>query len=342
MVSETPRPRRVLALAVALSLVAPLFAPATALAGDGPSAADRETARALMQEGRTRRERGDLKGALESFQAADAIMHVPTTGFEVARTHAARNELVEARDVLFRVIRSPARDSDPQPFKDAREKAQALYDELEARVPQVTIEVHGLEQGASYEASVDGIAVPPATLRLPRRLNPGRHVVSVRARGASAEQPFEIAEGETKRIDVRLEEAQRSVAAAASASDGAREGGSSWKTIAWVGFGVAGVGVVAGSVTGALSLSATRDAEALCAGARCPPPAHADIDRARSMATVSTVAFVAAGAGAAVGTLALVLSGRPREPTRDRRGESAKLLVEPWIAPGGAGLRGAF
>ena len=44
-----------------------------------PSAADKETARALMNEGRTDRDKGDLKAAVKAFAAADALMHVPTT-----------------------------------------------------------------------------------------------------------------------------------------------------------------------------------------------------------------------------------------------------------------------
>src|SRR5262249_27770672 len=53
-----------------------------------PSAVDRESARAYMAEGRQKRDAGDLKAALRAFQAADAVMHVPTTGFEVAKTEA--------------------------------------------------------------------------------------------------------------------------------------------------------------------------------------------------------------------------------------------------------------
>src|SRR5947207_9657736 len=59
-------------LALSLAVASPALA--------APSAADRETARALVVEGKQRRDKGDLPGALESFKAADAIMRVPTTG----------------------------------------------------------------------------------------------------------------------------------------------------------------------------------------------------------------------------------------------------------------------
>ncbi len=45
-----------------------------------PTAAEKETARGQMADGRTKRQKNDLEGALRAFEAADALMHVPTTG----------------------------------------------------------------------------------------------------------------------------------------------------------------------------------------------------------------------------------------------------------------------
>ena len=64
---------------------------------------DRETARTLMQQGRELTAKGDLKEALKRFKGADDIMHVPTTGLEVARTQAPLGLLVEARDTIARI-----------------------------------------------------------------------------------------------------------------------------------------------------------------------------------------------------------------------------------------------
>src|SRR4051794_22145874 len=73
-----------------------------------PTASGKETARGLMTEARDLRDKNDLRGALSRFQAADAIMRVPTTGLEVARTEAALGLLVEARDTIHRVLAIPA------------------------------------------------------------------------------------------------------------------------------------------------------------------------------------------------------------------------------------------
>src|SRR5579864_2462419 len=113
-----------------------LLAGAMTLAGTAaaePSAADKETARALMQGARDKRDAHDLKGALDAFQKADAIMHVPTTGYEVAATEAALGLIVEARDKALEILRIPKTTREPPPFLQARQKAQGLADSLAPR-----------------------------------------------------------------------------------------------------------------------------------------------------------------------------------------------------------------
>ena len=69
-------------IAAAFTLLAVLGHPTLASA---QSEADKDTARKLFDEGKTRRDRGDIAGALESFKGADAVMNVPTTKLAVAR-----------------------------------------------------------------------------------------------------------------------------------------------------------------------------------------------------------------------------------------------------------------
>src|ERR1700679_951302 len=109
----------------------------SARASAEPSAAERDTARGLMAEGRSDRENGDLQDALRAFLGADAIMHVPTTGLEVARTQAALGLLVEAWNTALRVSRTSARPGEPAPFHVARQAAVVLKGEMEARVPSL-------------------------------------------------------------------------------------------------------------------------------------------------------------------------------------------------------------
>src|SRR4051794_16154924 len=75
-----------------------------------PSASERETARSLMQDGDRLLSSGDPMNALKCYQAAHAIMHVPTTGVAVAKTQAEVGQLVEARSSALDVLSIPTAD----------------------------------------------------------------------------------------------------------------------------------------------------------------------------------------------------------------------------------------
>src|SRR4051794_38028802 len=92
-------------VAIAGALAAALSAPRDAQAD--PTPAEKETARALLDEGDREVEKKHYEAALKAFLAADAIMNVPTTGIELAKTQVLLGQLVEARDSALRVTRLP-------------------------------------------------------------------------------------------------------------------------------------------------------------------------------------------------------------------------------------------
>ena len=118
--------------------------------------------------------------ALARFSSADALMSVPTTGFEVAATQAQLGRLVEARETLRRVLAIAQSPDDPEPFNEARAKARALDQQLLARVGMLRFAISGLSESDTVELTVDGESVPRTT---PLRVNPGHHVVVARAHG---------------------------------------------------------------------------------------------------------------------------------------------------------------
>jgi len=342
-------------------LFVPLVAASLAfasVASAGPSAADKETARGLMAQGRAARQKGDVQAALKAFEAADAIMHVPTTGLELARSQEAAGLLVEARDTALRVMRSPEKPGEPAPFKRAREEAGTLDSDIEARIPSLTIDVKNVPDGQTATVTLDGNELPSALIGEPRKLDPGHHVVVAKAGTAEGKEEVDVAEKETKTVTVTLP-AQQAPAAAAPASEPAtaeapppppaqpagRSGTS--KVLMFGGFGLAGVGVVAGTVTGILTMSKTNGIKnsPWCSGNQCNPYEHSDIQSAKTMATISTVSFIAAGAGAVVGVVGLLTgksssdSTEPSEPAGDQD-QSAR--IEPWVGLGSMGVRGRF
>jgi hypothetical protein len=101
------------------------------------------------------------------------------------------------------------------------------------------------------------------------------------------------------------------------------------------GFGLAAVGVVGGTVTGILSISAVNSAKSGCAGNRCPPSTYNDIDTATTTGNISTVAFIVGGAGAAAGVVGFLLR-------RSYAHRTEEAYLEPWVGPAAAGVRGQF
>src|SRR6185436_19085536 len=73
------------------------------------------------------------------------------------------------------------------------------------------------------------------------------------------------------------------------------------------GYGVAVAGGVIGGITGAMSISQTNAIKMACGGTACPPSKQGEIDGANSLATVSTIAVIAAGIGAAIGVTGTIL-----------------------------------
>jgi hypothetical protein len=197
MVSDRSRASRA---AFAMSMAVFFFAcPALAQ----PTASDRETARALMAEGREKRDAGDLAGAMKAFVAADSIMHVPTTGLEVARTQDKMGQLVEARETLIAVLRIPVQPTDPPPFAEARKAAEALDADLAKRIPTLVVEPTSDLPGP-ITVTIDDQPIPSNLVTIPRRLNPGKHVVVAKAGGEEARETVTLAQSEQKRLALRV------------------------------------------------------------------------------------------------------------------------------------------
>ncbi|HEX3344304.1 MAG TPA: hypothetical protein VHS09_07010 [Polyangiaceae bacterium] len=328
------------------AVLASLLAASAAQAA--PTAADRETARTLMDQGRDLRDKGDLKEALKRFKAADDIMHVPTTALPLAKAQAALGLLVEARDTLaVSMRRTPEKPGDPQPFKDARVEGERLDASLASRVPALTITVKGAAEGQPPTLSVDDVDVPAAAMALPREVDPGHHVLVAKTATAVGRQEVDVKEGEQKPVEVTLvatgapAPTETPVPTPPETPVTTTTTSHSPTALTWVGIGLAGAGAVAGTVTGVLSMSKKSALAGECTNAVCGPSSHSDYDSAHTLALVSTIGFIAAGVGAGVAVVTLLVGhGQASEPAEQP--PSARLVVRPWIGPGAGGVSGSF
>jgi len=341
-----------------------------------PTAADRETARSLMQEARELRDKGHMQDALKRFKAADDIMRVPTTGLELARTQSSMGLLLEARDTIANIRKLPTSPNDPEPFKEARAKADELDSSLESRIPALNIIVQGSGE-ETPKIVVDGTPLPAAVAGLPRKVNAGRHLVVARTATAQGEATVDVKEGEQKEVQITLSAAAKGGDTGAETpppegetppptqaehpSEPSGPTSHSPTVLTYAGIGAGGAGLILGGITGLMSMSKTSGLKKECPGDHCTSAsAISDYNSASSLATISDIGFVVAGLGAAFAVTTLILghedssapashstpegkppgegpSGEPETPAPQSR-----LRVVPWIGVGSAGVVGVF
>ncbi len=328
---------------VALGLLS-CAVPRAAWGGDTPTAAEKDTARGMMDAGRAQRDAGHHEAALSYFQGADAIMHVPTTGLEVAREQMALGHLVEARDAAEAVRRAPAAEGEPEVFRMARKAAGALDDELVKRIPALRVRV----TGNPAQVKIDGTPIPLPALIAPFKVNPGHHVIVATAAGHDARVEVDVAEGQTTPVDVASPEAASTPPSDATAPIDAAADGTEERHpppivpwLRWGGLGLAAVGVAVGTVTGVIAIGAKNSAQRGCVNGMCPPPTWNDLDTARTTSTVSTVGFCAAGVGAGLAVVSFLLAPE-KAAAPPPSAANLRSTLTPWVGPTGAGLLGTF
>jgi hypothetical protein len=222
--------------------------------------------------------------------------------------------LVEARETLLAVLRIPPQPSDPAPFAEARRAAEALDADLAKRIPSLVVEA-STELGGPITVTIDDQTIPPNLVSIPRKLNPGKHVVVAKAAGEEARETIDLAPHESKHVTLRVAKKPPPPPARDEAPiDGTKR----IPLVTWIGLGVGAAGVISGTVTGIISISKTNSLER-CIGDQCPRDQQSTMDSAQTFATVADVSFVVAGVGlavAAVGWFVLRPSATPSNAAR--------------------------
>lgn len=250
-------------------------------------------------------------------------------------------------------------------FKAGDTRAAYAHDHasaLEKRVPHLTIR---LQAGAPASARVfrDDEELGAASLGVALPVEPGPHTIIVRVGRAESRFPVNAVEGKNVELaaaapaDAARDAAPETASAAPvdktrPRPDGARSqpakptpdrlaapsADGNPRTLGWVLVGAGGVGIAVGGVAGVIALSDARSVKSACGPdyATCDSASVDAASTGKTMATVSTIAFVAGGVVAAAG-LYLVLTS----PSRAWTAASAPVAAV-GVGPGGAALRGSF
>jgi hypothetical protein len=187
----------------------------------------------------------------------------------------------------------PVEPSEPAPFGAARVEAAELADEVAKRIPSIVVLPTGAPDGVTPSVAVDGVAIPPAAARLPRRVNPGSHRIVVHLVGyKEATVTVDVAEAEAKRLVVALERDPVPPPVLPRTTTSTSATTTRAMPVLTVASGVTcAVGLGVGTVFGLMSLSRASSARSHCIGDHCTPDAQPDIDAGTTFANVSNVGF---------------------------------------------------
>ena len=339
----------------AFALAAPFAIAGTA--GDAyaqdASAQDIAQARTLGQQAQTAYDAGNFAESEKLWAAAAKLYpQAPTLTLGLARTQAKNGHVVGAQESYNKIIREWSTVASPPPaFKEALDAAKNEVGTVSARVANVVITVEG---GAPNPVvTVDGENVPAAALGLKRPVDPGQHVVKASAEGyRPAETKFSVAEAGSAEAKLKLEKSPDEPVAAVvpatgstePAADSGTKPGSTQRTAALVAWGVGGVGLVIGAITGIVAVGKHGDLSDQCANGTCPSNLQSDVDSYKTMGTLSTIGFVVAGIGAATGAVLWFTAPKEKSspPAASGAAPSLKPTVSPYIGLGAAGVSGRF
>lgn len=297
-----------------------------AYAGE-PTAADKETARGLMDRGDELTEKKDLEGALKAYEGAYSIVKVPTTGAAVARAFFALRRYAEAKRVADEVVALPVGGTEADALTRARNEAKKISSESAPHIATLRVVVKGAPPGSSAEILLDGKSVSAQELKNGFAVDAGKHAINVDAGDAKGSAEASLEAGEQKSVTVTLVPGKKQEASPKAAPAGK----SSKRTLGFVIGGIGVVGLATAGVTGVMLLSRDQKIKDNCPNKECNPKGRDLIDGGKPLITVNAVAWGVGVVGVGVGAYLIFTSNSSGEtPTQ--------TAIAPTLLPGGAGL----
>ncbi|MCA9622631.1 MAG: hypothetical protein KC731_26605 [Myxococcales bacterium] len=328
-----------LALALGLTLGA---TPSFEARADEVTAQDKETARGLMDVGRAKYAEGDYEAALEAFIGADEIMHVTSTGLWRGKALDKLGRLVEARDVLLGVARIPTGNSESTILADARAEAAELQEKIAYRIPELSLNIKGLLEPAVPTITIDGAPLAAAALGLPVKVDPGRHEIAATAPGHfDLDLAVTIAEAEKQSVTLLFRPNGEPITPPEPEPETADTGTSPAMLTFYIAGGIGAVGLIAGGITGGISLALASSVKDRCSNQVCDPEVESKANTSIALAHVSTTTFAVGGAALTAGLIGLIIEVTSEREVPANEGAD-HVELRPLVGPGFIGLGGRF
>ena len=125
---------------------------------------------------------GKYDQALDYFTRAESLLHAPTHQLYLARSSAKLGRLVSAREYYLKLTQERLPPSASKPFRDAQAAGDKELNELEPRVPYVSVVVQGTNV-KEVQVIRDDQTLPQALLGVPHPEDPGTHTFKAIANG---------------------------------------------------------------------------------------------------------------------------------------------------------------
>ena len=275
----------------------------------------------LFTQGREMLKTGDLDKACPLFAESLRLDPAVGTALNLAECEERRGHLASALRGWQQAINLAEATQD-----ERGQVAQQRYDTLVSRVPHLTI-VLAPDAPKGTTVLREEVVLGKAALGRPLPLDPGKHVITVRAPDhEDAVLTAILVEGETKTLTVAPGPVTRPVAPPPIPVE--VEDGSSQRTLAYVLGGVGAAGILAATVTGVMLLDSRKTVNAHCDDAdRCDREGMDAADLGRTLVPINTIAWAVGVAGLGAGTYLYLSAPSGSGPVSGARPSGAYVQV---------------
>ena len=277
----------------------------------------------------------DYRAALIEFKRAYQISPSYAVLFNIGQSSYQLLDYASALRALERYLAEGDK-AIPAARRDAVEKEIA---ELRERVATLTVRTN-VEDA---EITIDDEPVGRSPLASALTVGAGRRkVVASKSGRAPVVRYVDLAGGDSAVVVLEIAEPTRAIATAPPIAASpeppviAPAPAARTSPLAYVGFGVAALGVGVGATFGAFALSEKSALDGLCVDQTCGPRWQRRINHMQEDATISTIGFGVGAVGLVTGVYFLLTA--PHRSTES----NAAAHIEPWLGAGSGGVRGTF